>query len=485
MDEKLKDRDVLLVREKGSNDLKVAEVDKDGKVKQSKPDEGENPDLLKIDKNGNILENFFENFMRQVKDPTRFEFFRVPAEKVKEIVRKLQEAFKNPGKSKNKEFINLYRIDPEDFLKKQGREQGQTQSQPQEQMQMSEKNYAVNPNLVQWEKFEKFGITREGLEKSGNLDKLLNYDKTGLTPVVMHFEGETLRSDARFSLKKTEDGSFAPAVHLIRKEPELERPYFGVKFTEEDKRNLLTTGNLGRVVEAEFKPGEKTPVLLSLDRQTNELVVFRKEWLKVPDAYKGVQLNEEQKQKLENGEKVKIEGMTSAKGKKFDGEVQFNADKRYFELIFNNDKKQNQNQNRNQANSQSETDGVRIPKNLLGVALSEKQQTGLKTGQTVYVSGMKDKTGQEFNAYVKVNFEKNKLDFTKYNPDKAKKQATEVTPDNAHKTQVAKNNEGKTTEATKNVKEPLKQGQTQPAEKQAEKQAAGQEKPKKSKGVKM
>jgi hypothetical protein len=476
MDEKLKDRDVLLVREKGSDELKVAGMDRDGKVKQAKADSN-NPDLLKIDKNGNILENFFENFMRQVKDPTRFEFFRVPMEKLKETIRKLQEAFKNPEKPKNKEFIGLYRIDPEDFLKKQGQAQEQTQSQPQAPVQTSEKNYAINPGLVQWEKFEKYGITREGLEKSGNLDKLLNYDKTSLMPVAMKFDGETLRSDARFSLKKMEDGSFAPSAHLIRKEPELERLYFGIKFTEEDKRNLLATGNLGRAVEAEFKQGEKTPVLLSLDKQTNELVAFRKEWLKIPDAYKGVQLNEEQKQKLENGEKVKIEGMTSTKGKKFDGEVQFNADKRYFELIFNNDKKQSQ----SQTNNQSETDGVRIPKTLLGVALSEKQQTGLKAGQTVYVSGMKDKAGQEFNAYVKVNFEKNKLDFTKYNPDRAKKQGAEVTPDNVHKTQVAKNNDGKTTEATKNVKEPLRKGQTQPDENQAKKQKQEQ----KPKGKKM
>jgi primosomal replication protein N len=215
---------------------------------------------------------------------------------------------------------------------------------------------------------------------------------------------------------------------------------------------------------------------LSLDKQTNELVAFRKEWLKVPDAYKGVQLNEEQKQKLENGEKIKVEGMTSAKGKKFDGEVQFNADKRYFELIFNNDKRQSQ----NQTDRQSEADGARIPKTLLGVALSEKQQTGLKAGESVYVSGMKDREGQDFNAYVKINAEKGKLDFFKWNPDKAKKQGAEVTPDNAHQTQVAKNSEGKTTEATKNLKEPLKSGQTQPSEKQAEKKAV-----KKSKGVRM
>jgi hypothetical protein len=137
-------------------------------------------------------------------------------------------------------------------------------------------------------------------------------------------------------------------------------------------------------------------------------------------------------------------------------------------MIFNNDKKQNQNQS--QATGQSEADGVRIPKTMLGVALSEQQQSDLKAGQSVYVSGMKDREGQDFNAYVKVNTEKGKLEFFKRNPDKAKKQGAEVTPDNAHKTQVAKNNEGKTTESTKNVKEPLKSGQTQPTEKQAEKQ---------------
>jgi hypothetical protein len=202
----------------------------------------------------------------------------------------------------------------------------------------------------------------------------------------------------------------------------------------------------------------------------------------VPEKYKGAALSEEQRQGLSRGEKVEVTGMISTKGKSFDGEVQFNADKRYFELIFNNDRKQNQSQN--QANRQSETDGVRIPKTMLGVALSEKQQSDLKAGQSVYVSGMKDREGQNFNAYVKINAEKGKLEFFKWNPDKAKKQGAEVTPDNAHQTQVAKNNEGKTTEATKNVQEPLKSGQTQPTEKQAEKQKEEQ-KPKKTKGVKM
>jgi hypothetical protein len=174
MNENLKGQDVLLVREKGSDELKVANMDRDGKVKQAKPDT-ENPDLLKIDKNGNILENFFENFMRQVKDPTRFEFFRVPAEKFKEVVGKLREAFKNPEKPENKEFINLHRINPEDFLKKQG----QTQSQTQPQAQTFEKSYAINPDSIHWDKLEKFDITRESLGKSGNLEKNVGLPQNG------------------------------------------------------------------------------------------------------------------------------------------------------------------------------------------------------------------------------------------------------------------------------------------------------------------
>jgi hypothetical protein len=452
MDEKLKDRDVLLVKEKDSDKLQVvAGINPEtGKLKTVKPKPENQQDFMRIDKHGNVLENFFTNFMRQVKDPTHFMFFKAPADNVEEAVNNLQEALKNPKTLENKKFLDMHRVESQ-----------------------ASKEHLIDTNLVQWEKIERYGITREGLEKSGNMDKLLDYKKTDLMPVVIKFDDETLRSDARFSLKKMEDGSFAPSVHLIRHKVDLERPYFGIKFTEEDKNNLLSTGNLGRVAEAEFKQGEKTPVLLSLDKLTNELVAFRTEWLIAPDNYKGVPLSDYQKQKLENGEKIKVEGMISTKGKKFDGEVQFNADKRYFELTFNNDNRQSQNQNQN------ETEGVRIPKTLLGVTLSEKQQADIKAGQTIYVSGMKDKGGQDFNAYVKINAEKGKLEFFKWNPDKVKKQGAEVTPDNTHKTQVAKNNDGKTTEATKNVNEPLKSGQNQPDEKQKK------EEQKKNRGIKM
>lgn len=129
---------------------------------------------------------------------------------------------------------------------------------------------------------------------------------------------------------------------------------------------------------------------------------------------------------------------------------------------------------------------MRIPKSLAGVELSDKQQTDLRADKTIYVKGLKDKEGKEYNAYVRVNDEKGKLDFYRFNPDKAKV----ITPSNEHKTQVAVNSEGKTNEATKHTKKPLKKGQTQPTAEQKKKREEKKEeqkpdKPKKSQGRKM
>jgi hypothetical protein len=487
MNKNLKDQDVLLVNEKDSNKLSVATMDKDGKVKQAKPD-GENPDLLKIDKYGNILQNFFENFNRQVKEPTRFEFFRVPAERFNDVAQKLQEAFKKPDTLHNREFMDLHRIDPEVFLK---RRQGLSPS-PAE---ISKKKHIIDPDSVQWDKLEKnFGIKRETLEKTGvsndgtaNLDRLLNYGKTDLLTVSIKVDETSVRTDARFSLRKQEDGSFVPAIHPIRHKPDLDNPYFGIKFTDEDKQNLSNTGNLGRVIEAEFRYGEKTPVLLSVDKQTNELVSCRTDRVYVPDKIKGVELNDQQKKELSEGKAVHIDNMTSKNGKEFSASLQFNADKRSLEFLFDNDKKQSQSQSQNQEQDNGQKD---IQKTFRKRELTEDQRDSLREGKTVKVDGLVDKKGKGYSGYITLNKETGKMDFLFPNQYILAKEKGLVIPDNNSKIQVAVNSEGKTNEATKKVKEPLKTGQTKPTEKQADKQKKEEKKEeketvKKSKGVKM
>ena len=53
-------------------------------------------------------------------------------------------------------------------------------------------------------------------------------------------------------------------IHGIRQKPDLDRPYFGHIFSDEDKKNLLETGNMGRVVELKGRNGEYIPSFISV-----------------------------------------------------------------------------------------------------------------------------------------------------------------------------------------------------------------------------
>ena len=257
----------------------------------------------------------------------------------------------------------------------------------------------------------------------------------------------------------------------------------------------MATGNAGRIVELEpHTPGEKVPSLISIDKLTNRLEAVPLSALTVSQNLKGTELSPEQQQAIKEGKKVLIEGMTSKNTigtdnpRKFDAYVQFNAAKGGYDFSYDG-LDRNKYQQKNKEEQGQEQNQVRIPKKLLGVDLNEKQQNSLRENKAVYVQGMvKDGKGEPFNAYVKVNNEKGKLDFFKWNPDKAKKQGADVKVDEGNKTQVAVNTQGKTNEATKNVKEPLKQGQQKPTENQdkQQKQQQGTKKPvKKSTGRKM
>ena len=176
------------------------------------------------------------------------------------------------------------------------------------------------------------------------------------------------------------------------------------------------------------------------------------------------------------GKPLYIEGMTSKKGTAFDATVQFNADKRFVEFLFDRGNSNKQMQGNQQAQSQE------APKTFRDKELDKEQYQKFKDGQTVYVSGLVDKKGKEYNGYITFNKETNKTDFSFQNPNKAKEQTK---PTEAYKTQTAVNSEGKTNESTKNIKEPLKSGQKNPDSKEQQEQQEAAQAPAKSKGRKM
>lgn len=95
---------------------------------------------------------------------------------------------------------------------------------------------AINPERVDWKMLETLGLSKEKLEQSGELDF----------------------------------------------------PYMGHKFSNEEKETLLATGNLGKTIEVMPKNGEPFSAYISIDPQTNELIALRADRISIPRKLKAL-----------------------------------------------------------------------------------------------------------------------------------------------------------------------------------------------------
>lgn len=472
MDEKQKkeEQEVLLVVAKtDDNQLKVVHKSsaKTGIMKSLLPSIENLEDFMKIDKHSNMLETFFTNFMHQCKNPTDFRFYHLPAALLDKLDI-LRDMVKSP--EENKDFLAQYEVKPEDYVKQE--QQVEQKAEPEaEQKTVTEPELPKEQpnsleNRIDWEQLSRLGITKESLEQNGDLQALLSGNKSGLVTIDTQIEGIPISTQGRIYFQEGDNGKLDLKIDCCRKEPALDLPLHGTYLSDDEKKNILANGNAGHPVNLSFKEGETTACLVSLDKLTNSLVAVPVNDILIPQEIKGVTLTLEQHKLLSEGSKVLVEGMTSQWNTKFDGYIQYNAAKEKLDFTF-----EGLDRNRYKAQTQQQIveQKIFIPKKLLGAELAPEQQKKLQEGGTIYVQGMKDKQGQSFNAYVKMNFDKAKPEFFKWNPDKAKSVAKEVTPTAEHKTQVAVNN-GATDEATKAVKEPLKASGQQPVQTQVAKE---------------
>ncbi|MDM1039554.1 DUF3945 domain-containing protein [Myroides odoratimimus] len=469
--------DILLVLDKEIMKIQaVKSIDENGKMETVDPTKKNQNQFMRVDKSGDFFSNFFSNFFSQLKNPTNFTFFKVPAPVAVEKAQEIQKQVDKPtpeGEKVMKEH-EVKAQPPQDKKQENKNDMATTQTTTPEASE-----YRYKPEQIDWDTMTNLGLSKEYLEKRNLLEPLLKGYKTNeLVPIGVNLGGTILRTDARLSLQQAEDGKVVVGIHGIKKEPNLHFEFFGHKFTNEDKKNLLETGNMGRVVNlTNSKTGDLMPSIISIDKLTNDVIALRKDFIKIPDEIKGVKLNDTQKQTLMEGKPLKLEGMISAKGTEFSATVQFNADKRYVEFLFDRSNSNRQTQSNGQNNQQSQPQEA--PKTFRGKELTDEQHKDFKAGQTVYIDGLKDKKGQPYQGYITFNAETGKTNFQF--PSQVKAQAK---PTEAHKTQTAVNSEGKTNEATKKINEPLKSEQQNPKNKQEQEQQEKPQAPAKSKGVK-
>ena len=403
--------DIVLVLDKMELLIQaVSEINKNGKYSTVPAGKEHQNSFLKIDRYATFFENFLKNFWSQLKDPTHFGLFTMKEEEfdkpeVKQAIEDLAEGKKTKAVE---EFLKKYEITPknqtEQSINNQNSEEMAKKNQTQQPVveandQQQNNQYRYNESMINWDQLKNFGLSREYLQERGLLDSMLKGYKTNqLVPINLNFGSAVLRTDARLSLQQSNTGEVVLAIHGIRKQPELERPYFGHIFSEEDKKNLLETGNMGRVVELKGRNGEYIPSFISLDKMTNEVVAMRAENVYIPNESKGVQLTDQEKNDLREGKKVYIEGMTAKSGNEFNAHIQVSAERRGIDFIFENDRIFNRTA-------------------LGGVELTKQQIEDLNAGKAIFVEDMQRKDGELFSSYVKLDEATGRPNYTRYNPD--------------------------------------------------------------------
>ena len=391
----------------------VSGIDEKGKVQTVPADERNEISFLKFEKTSSILENFIKNFWSQLKEPTHFRLIRMTIHDYKQNKQAIKELSQGKETDTVKEFLKRYEIRPrenreqsknekekETMAKKQTpQEKAQQPVQTPQTQEQQAPRYRYNENMVNWEALEKIGVSKASLEQQGLLDSMLKGYKTNkLVPLTLTLTSAKVKLDARLSFIAMPDGQIGLGIHGIRKEPELERPYFGHIFTEEDKKHLRETGNMGRVAELNLNGGTYTPCLISIDKNTNELVAVRQENVYIPNEVKGIKLTADEINALKEGKPVYVDGMTSKNGKPFDATLQYSAERRGLEFIYPESQGFNQ-------------------QSLGGVQLSPSQIKMLSEGHTILVEDMKRTDGALFSSFVTLDKVTGRPQYTRHNPE--------------------------------------------------------------------
>lgn len=389
------DKHVVVVKNKTLEVVK--EIDKKKKVKTVPLNQERQKEFMQIGHNSDpsdVLLTFIKNFYSQAQNPTLFSIYKIPY--------KTYEIFKNSLSWLNNQFNN--NVNNEAMEKN-----------PKSQETIPENNtdrkYRFMPSQVNWDQLKNLGISKEYLEQKGLLDQMLQGRKTNqLIPISIAQGGAHVTTDAKLSLRQEQDGSVSLRIHGVKKEPELDRPYFGHVFSEQDKQNLREIGHLGRVVDLYDRTNALHPSFISLDPLTKEVTSVRAKGVYIPNEVSSVKLTEDEKEALKNGKEIFVEGMISKAGKEFDAYLRVDANERRVTYRFE--------------------EGLENVRKIGGVELNEQQRNDLKDGKAILVEGMVNKqTGELRDSYVRAaDLETGKLQFTNFNPDSPEEKREIIIP---------------------------------------------------------
>lgn len=308
--------------------LKVIAGEQDGKLKTVDPKKENADQFMKIDTNGNALENFFKKFSAQFSHPSHTGVYAVTSSAVDKVAAFFDKLIRIDHKDK---ALDPYRVKFDGKIRIE--------------VEFTGKYQPLDLNKLNWKEVEKLGVSGENLQDALKA-MVYGHKSPGLVDIKPAVEGQEFPMQARLSLEQQPDGSIKIATHPKQEQPDFEKPFMGVVFTDQDKEQFQKTGHGGRVFDLEpVAGGEKVPSLISLDKLTNRFEAMALKDIYIPQTLKNAPLSPEQQQGLKEGKAVWIEGMDKKtkqgeQPQKIDRFVQYNAASKNFDFKFSDEQRQ-------------------------------------------------------------------------------------------------------------------------------------------------
>lgn len=391
----------LLVLRKNSNDFGIVQsVDPLGNLIDVKPDDSAPCTVMRI---GSLPDNFmdcFSEFYNQLKSPEHYSFFKVREFEAVESVKGLQ-AYWNVSTPSEKQQLKDFEVSIDtietlrktnEMDKKIGKDSVSVKASADDAG-----NYRFSIEDINWSEVADVGLDKAQLEELDILDLLLKGYKTERLISVKQGNAFT---DARLQLRMDDNGEVVLNIHKVQKKVDFRKKFLGHRFSKVDRMNLLTTGNMGRVVEL-INPvtGEVVPSLVSLDKLTNELFSLRLEFVRIPELVCGVTLSGGERAILGSGKALFVENLVSKRNHLFNATLQFNAERQGLEFFFNR---------------KLEGNGFKwcVPATFRGVMLRWWQIEKLKAGESAYIRGLISRKGKKYQGYIRFDKKFGRIDFS-------------------------------------------------------------------------
>lgn len=359
MEQKQKEQDVLVVRDEQTCEIGVvAGLKRDGtpNLKAAKPEHGQ--EFLRFDRHGDVLDNFFSNFFRQCKDPKRFAFYRVTAEGLENVLAVMKEMLKKPDEYR--EVLDAHRVDTSRYEQQAEQMRQETAAPEQTPPTEGESQQAERPDAEQMQQPEATPTEERNAGQdyrpidTDRLDRAEISERWGIDLSALEQSGDWERM-RRYGLSR-----------LIECNPEIG----GIRVPMQARLSLRE--NPDGTVSLVPHPIRRSPNL---------------------DGYLNVKFTPEDQ---ENLKKTGNLGRVADVVDPATGELAAS----YVSI----------DRLTNETVSVPVRD-IRIPQEVLGAALDDKQQAALARGEGVYVEGMTSKNGNKFNATIQINAAKRGLDF--------------------------------------------------------------------------